>query len=465
MIIMSRLVWQKSKFVTALFSMCLAIVALFPCTVRTQTVEWLRAYGGDHRNFGVRVIPTSDSGFAIVGRSFSTGSVTADILLIKLDKFGDSLWSQSYGGPLEASVNDVIQTVDQGYLICGQNPNYRAGMYALRIDNTGGVLWETTIEESGTSSAVIQLPDGSFALAGYIHSGIADVYMGAIVRISAGGDSLWTVTTEEFDTWLVQDLALLHSGEIIATGRFRTFDPIDEDISALVVDTAGTVRWAKSYGDETNYDGRACATLEDGTIIIVGYSHAQFEGSDVMLLQISDDGDSLWATTVGNEHEEIGIDIVANPDGGFTYCASTWTNSQTDYNLLIERYRSPQMKEWSLLIDIAKELSVFSISRDRWGDYVLGGYTEETGGGDPYNMFALKISCCFRAGDADGDDDVTIRDVVFIVKYIFQKANSPGCIDESDADGNGRLNIGDVTYLIARIFGGGPAPVCGTTGN
>ena len=61
-------------------------------------IIWVKSYGGSNIDIGTCIIKTSiDSGYAMVGYTTSFGATVSDILLIKLDKNGNILWSQIYG--------------------------------------------------------------------------------------------------------------------------------------------------------------------------------------------------------------------------------------------------------------------------------------------------------------------------------------------------------------------------------
>ncbi len=64
----------------------------------------------------------------------------------------------------------------------------------------------------------------------------------------------------------------------------------------------------------------------------------------------------------------------------------------------------------------------------------------------------------FVKGDANGDDQVSISDAVFLIQYIFAGGTAPIPIAAGDADCSGAVNISDAVYLINYIFAGGPAP-------
>lgn len=64
----------------------------------------------------------------------------------------------------------------------------------------------------------------------------------------------------------------------------------------------------------------------------------------------------------------------------------------------------------------------------------------------------------YVCGDSNGDDDLNVGDVVFLIAHIFKGGPEPNPACSGDANGDGDLNIGDAVYLIAYVFRGGPAP-------
>ncbi len=63
-----------------------------------------------------------------------------------------------------------------------------------------------------------------------------------------------------------------------------------------------------------------------------------------------------------------------------------------------------------------------------------------------------------RRGDADGDDDVDILDMVYLVNFKFKGGPAPLTIQSGDADSSLNIDILDIVYLVNYKFKGGPAP-------
>jgi hypothetical protein len=73
-------------------------------------------------------------------------------------------------------------------------------------------------------------------------------------------------------------------------------------------------------------------------------------------------------------------------------------------------------------------------------------------------MYDRNFKFC---GDTNGDERIDLRDVVFLINYLFIGGLPPQPLSLGDIDCSGRINIGDVVFLIKHIFRGGPAPCAG----
>ena len=74
---------------------------------------------------------------------------------------------------------------------------------------------------------------------------------------------------------------------------------------------------------------------------------------------------------------------------------------------------------------------------------------------------AHKISVRYiKTGDANGDGNLSVSDVVYLVNYLFKGGPPPDPLEAGDANCDGLVNVADVIYLINYLFKGGPAPAC-----
>jgi hypothetical protein len=104
------------------------------------TLQWSKTYGlsGEDRAQAAR--QTSDGGYIICGRSNSVGSGGYDATLHKTDASGNLSWTKSYGGTLEDQAWFVREYSGGGYVVCGYSYSYGSGskdLVMIRTDVNG----------------------------------------------------------------------------------------------------------------------------------------------------------------------------------------------------------------------------------------------------------------------------------------------------------------------------------------
>jgi len=64
----------------------------------------------------------------------------------------------------------------------------------------------------------------------------------------------------------------------------------------------------------------------------------------------------------------------------------------------------------------------------------------------------------YRRGDANGDEEITILDVVYTINYMFKDGPAPDPIHMADVNCDDTIDITDIVYLINYLFLDGPTP-------
>jgi len=66
----------------------------------------------------------------------------------------------------------------------------------------------------------------------------------------------------------------------------------------------------------------------------------------------------------------------------------------------------------------------------------------------------------YMLGDTDGDGEITISDVIYLIDYLFKGGTAPDPLYVGDTNCDGQVTVSDIVYLINYLFKGGPAPAC-----
>ena len=162
-------------------------------------VLWSRSYGGNAMDASCYVLPTSDSGYVLLGESNSPWTAgSSDIYIVKTDPSGNIQWAHSYGGTNWEKSNTITETTDGGFYISGTTLSFNASntdVYAFKLNSAGTLLWSKKYGESDTDADTrsIETDDGGFMTSYVTLNYGANGKMG-LIKTNALGDTLWTKT-------------------------------------------------------------------------------------------------------------------------------------------------------------------------------------------------------------------------------------------------------------------------------
>ncbi|UCB53547.1 MAG: M6 family metalloprotease domain-containing protein [Candidatus Zixiibacteriota bacterium] len=66
----------------------------------------------------------------------------------------------------------------------------------------------------------------------------------------------------------------------------------------------------------------------------------------------------------------------------------------------------------------------------------------------------------YVAGDANGDLEVNVGDIVYLVTYLYKGGPAPSPLEAGDANCDDIIDVGDIVYLVSYLYKGGPPPGC-----
>jgi len=151
---------------------------------------WEKTYGGsdwDKCNAMARI--PADSGFVLVGETYSYGNGNRDVYIIRTNKSGDTLWTRTYGGTLDDYANGVLVDGDS-IVICGGTESFGAGM-------ADGIIIKMGI-------------DGNFGWTKVVGKSREDYFTSIVKRnfyYTLGGTKSYTYVTDQMDFWVYKIFA------------------------------------------------------------------------------------------------------------------------------------------------------------------------------------------------------------------------------------------------------------------
>jgi hypothetical protein len=80
------------------------------------------------------------------------------------------------------------------------------------------------------------------------------------------------------------------------------------------------------------------------------------------------------------------------------------------------------------------------------------------GGGDRIDIGALEYLVEFVRGDVNGDGEINLEDVIYLLNYLFKGGSPPYQMEASDANSDGEVDMADAIFVINYLFRGGEPP-------
>lgn len=298
-----------SAFQTLLFAQNLAI-------------HWQKSLGGKNNEYAYASTPTADGGYVIVGstnnnkdgdvpasKAFS-GAGGSDIWVVKLNNWGDIIWSKTFGGTKDDVATDVIETKDKGILLVATTSSTdgeatgngsRGGLILLKLKTDGLIEWRKVIA-SGYNVGEI-----SFAR--------ADANAKPTIKPTADG------------------------GYILGA----TINPVNTtDFWLSKLNAAGDIQWTRIYGSSSNDSMNEVVACTDGGFLMVGGtegSNLEISGAgkgfiDFCIMKADANGRLLWSRALGGTNLDMAYSAVETTDNAYIIVGETnSTNGDMTPNL------------------------------------------------------------------------------------------------------------------------------------
>jgi hypothetical protein len=313
---------MKLKFIILGLSL---LLTCHSTNAQAPDTNWTRIFDGGDSEVGYDVQQTLNGDYIIVGRTDPPG-LNGDLLIIKVDNSGNLIWTKTYGGIYHDEGHSVRQTLDNGFIILGfyELGNGNTELWLLKTDEFGDTLW--TQRYGGFSNdegySVKQTSDGGYACVGITKSfgaGSKDVWL---IKTDSNGDSLWTRTYGAEWEEGGNDIYQTYDNGYIITG-YKSYNSVNR-IWLIKVNDQGDTLWTRNYGGTTGGSGLAVLENSDNDIILTGsysYSGGTYFYSDVHLIKTNSVGDLVWDKKIWTTG--VGLSVQETSEQGYIVAAKS----------------------------------------------------------------------------------------------------------------------------------------------
>jgi hypothetical protein len=287
---------------------------------------WTKSYGPNLYMWNYSIRQTSDGGFIFCGATNSYGAGLYDVLLIRMDSVGDTLWTKVYGGPLDDYGSHAEQTMDSGFIVTGNTKSFGAGgsdAFLIKTDAMGDISWMKTYGSTldNIAESVIQTSDSGYVMTGDF----------TLIKTNAAGDTLWTRRINYV------------SGSLVRQTSDNGYLVCGPGIHFLKFDSSANLIWHAHYqtvyitfdGVHQHYqtDARSIEQTADGSCVIAGAEGQTDVGYVSFILKTDSNANYQWLHSIGDNFFSIPREsVLPASDGGYFFYSSDHSLYKTNSN-------------------------------------------------------------------------------------------------------------------------------------
>jgi len=376
----------------------LILAILTPLVVQAipPDTAWIRTYGGSNNDIGYSICACLAGGYLVAGYTSSLGSGPQSAYVVRINNAGDTVWTRAYGGTSWDGAHYVLTTPDTCFLVAGYTESFGAGgkdMYFLKLNQFGDTIWTRTYGGvlQDCAYALCIANDTGYLAVGYRNGPAAwtkgDLWL---LKMDESGDTVWSKTYggsgEDYGISLRHTL----DGNYIISGVNSYQSAGGKDVWLLKVNTSGDTIWTKTYGGSLEDIGYGVNTTSDSGYIITGYINGipPWTAGDLWLIKTNAFGDSVWTRMYGGTGEDFGFEVYETPDCGFVIAGETsFGAGQVDVWLM----RTDELGDtaWTQTYGGSARDASLGFCIDNDGSYAIVGHTRSSGAGNA-DVYVIK---------------------------------------------------------------------------
>lgn len=288
-------------------------------------LEWSNVIGGAGVDAGSAIREMEDGTYIVAG--MSENGAGYDGMLASISQDGEILWVRAYGGPDWDMFSDLEAMAD-GAIVVGKQAlgaNGLSDTWIVRVNSFGDTLWTTSlgIQAADEAVAVRVLATGQMLVAGTSHdaSTLQDVFA---ARLDTSGALIWLKSLRMSGEDKATGIAPLADGGCFLGGTTKSFGPNQEQLFAKL-DVNGDSLWARTVGGgNVDWFGGEVIELVDGRLVMAGANAAFGSGGDDAYMTYTDSqGYWVFGPSFGGAEADGCVSVDVTDDGGFVLAGST----------------------------------------------------------------------------------------------------------------------------------------------
>ena len=296
--------------------------------------EGNRIWAIPYTSFGTKSMFNTADNNIILG-----GVVNSNIALRKIDNNGNTLWTKSYNCGNVAIANSIKETSEGDYILTGIVSGNGYDIIVMKTDSLGDSLWTRTFDGYGgydQGNSIIDTDEDNIIIIGEIGSRSIDTFVG---YYNNNGDVIW----EYIIYHMAAGISVLQSSDrnfvAYSWGGAST-----QQTHLFKFNSSFNEIWNRQFDFYPSNGDRCFRELKDGSFICGGRTH--YHNDNFYIAKTDSLGQVYSIDETTNHNNNISINILPNPV--LDNCKIILNNckvSLKDPNIIIYNIKGQKVKE------------------------------------------------------------------------------------------------------------------------
>jgi len=348
---------------------------------------WFKTYGGNKKDeLWIHSFVETKDGYVLAGYSKSYSNGGEDGWIFKIDKNGNKLWQNHFGGKKDDEFNAIVKT-DNGFIVSGWSESVasKSKGWILKVDKNGNYInqnhfgvnssgfvdiiqfnnifvnvgskdkhfWILSIDnylnKVGENSykynnngedffSIIYTNNGGFVAVGdsYYNSKFCD---GAIFKFN-NRHKEWVKILKNHN---FSSIIEAKNGYIVVGS---TKDDNNFNGSIIKIDKNGNKIWEKTFGGKKDDEFASIVKMKNG-YIVSGWTWSKGNGKDdVWLIKIDENGNKIWEKTFGGKGIDFTWGLFKGKEGNLIIPATTYSYGAGNGDAWVIKISKELLKKW-----------------------------------------------------------------------------------------------------------------------
>ena len=277
-------------------------------------VAWSNEFGTSGNDAPVDSAPSGDGGAVLL---VAARGATEDILVTKLDPFGEREWTRQFGTSGRNDPHGIVRH-GKGYVVAGYGDlgNYDHKPWLLKLSADGTQRWRRRYDETSGQyqlEALSRSHDGGFVLGGRVNrrtNGKEELVW--VLQTDNEGRKQWMQTYGNEFVWLT-DVAPTRSEGYVLVGHSHVEAPDGSsvvDMTITEVDSSGSERWRRTFGGTSSDRLQTVNVMPTGYLVGGNTNSSATPGG--LLMALDRRGRTIWQRVVPDASV---VDVTPLSDG------------------------------------------------------------------------------------------------------------------------------------------------------